>query len=931
MLPTPKHVLSAALAVGLMIGVACVPAAKKLTVTNLRCEYLEAPLGIDMLHPRFSWVLESNERGVSQIAYRVLVARSEKALKNGPADMWDSGKVESDKSINIVYEGDTLISGETYYWKVRVWDQDSTASPWSKVTTFQMGLLEASGWEGAWIGANDKDISAPLLRKEFSLDKKIKQAHMYICGLGYYELYINGKKVGDHVLDPGTTDYRKRVLYVTYDVTDFLKTGRNAIGVMLGDGWFSSTEMVQQSPSPLRLYADRPQLLLQLDLRFTDGTTASIATDESWKVTMGPITSNGIWNGESYDARLEQPGWKRPDYDDSAWDHSTAVNPPGGILSSQLLPPIKVTKTLRPVALTEPEAGAYLFDFGQNLTGWPRLHVRGPAGTEVVLRTAEITRPEMARMKGESDEGVPGTIDPSPNRSARAQDSYILAGKKGTEVYEPRFTYHGFRYVQVEGFPGKPSLDDLEARVVHSAVEPVGDFHCSNELINRIHHNTIWGQLSNLFSIPTDCPQRDERLGWMGDAHLTAEEAMYNFDMATFYTKWLLDIQDAQLENGAVPDVTPPHWTKFETGTPAWQVAYPLITWDMYRYYDDTRILEIHYPSVKKWVDYYGGTAKDYIVDWGRGDWVPPKLTEPDDGSLPITSTGYYYRGAQIVAWMAEVLGKAEDARDYAALAERIKKAFNARFLDPETNQYGTGSQTSNAFPLYLGLVPEDRVGSVTENLVHNIVAEHDTHIWAGIIGTKALVEVLPARGRGQLMYELALQTTYPSWGYMISHGATTLWERWGGYKYFDAGMNSLNHIMFGSVDEFFYGDVAGIRLASPGYQLITIKPQVISELENARATTQTVRGLVSSSWAKEGNTLTLDVTIPANSRGKVSIPKLDLGEAVVEEGGKIIWEGGSYKDGIAGITGAQESESYVTFEVGSGSYSFQLRGTPSE
>ena len=926
---TPKRVLSAALAMGLIIGSAGVSTTQKLTVTNPRCEYLEAPLGIDTLHPRFSWTLKSSGRDVSQTAYQVIVAGSRKALKEGQADMWDSGKVESDESVNIVYEGNTLASGETYYWKVRVWNQDNTVSPWSEVTTFQMGLLEASEWDGAWIAATDGSISAPLLRKEFTLGKKVVQAHAYICGLGYYELYVNGEKVGDHVLDPGTTDYRKRVLYTTYDVTDLLKTGGNAVGVMLGDGWFSSTEMVEQSPSPLRLYADRPRLLLQLNIKYANGITAKVVTDEGWKVSRGPITFNSIWDGESYDARLEQPGWESPGFDDTAWKNATVVDAPGGILDSQLLPPIRVTKTLKPVALTEPEAGVYVFDFGQNLTGWPRLRVNGPAGTEVLLRTAEITRREMARMKGESDEGVPGTIDPSPNRSAKAQDSYTLAGKKGVEVYEPRFTYHGFRYVQVEGFPGQPTLGSLEARVVHSAVEPVGDFHCSNELINQIHHNTVWGQLSNLFSMPTDCPQRDERLGWMGDAHLTAEEAIYNFDMAAFYTKWLLDIQDAQLESGAVPDVTPPHWTRFETGTPAWQVAYPLITWDMYRYYGDTRILEIHYPSIKKWVDYYGGTAKDYIIEWGRGDWVPPKLTGPDDGSLPITCTGYYYHGARIVAWMAEVLGKAEDARDYAALADEIKKAFNAKFLDPKTNQYGTGSQTSNAFPLYLGLVPEGREQAVVENLAGNIVAEHDTHLWVGIIGTKALVEVLPARGQGQLMYQLAIQTTYPSWGYMISHGATTLWERWGGYKYFNAGMNSLNHIMFGCVDEFFYGDIAGIRPAGPGYQRVAIKPQVVGDLTNAGASVETVRGLVSSSWEKEGNTLTLEVTIPVNSRGKVSVSKLGLERVVVKEGGKVVWEEGLYQGGVAGISGAEESEDYITFEAGSGEYSFKLEGTP--
>ena len=912
----------------------------KFTVKRLRCEYLENPLGIDTSQPRFSWILASSERGKLQTAYHILVASTREKLEEDHGNMWDTGKVEADESINIEYDGETLKSCEKYYWKVCAWDEDDQPSQWSEISTFQMGLRQEDEWDGEWIGAEDSNISAPLLRKKFKLNKEIAEAYTYVSGLGYYELYINGDKVGDQVLDPGTTDYNKRILYATYDVTDWLKTGANAVGVMLGSGWFCpSDEVVEQSPAALRKYSDRPKLILQLNIKFSDGTKKSIVTDERWKVSIGPITENSVWNGETYNARLEKTGWNNPNYDDADWDNAIVVDAPGGVLDAQLMPPIKVTKTLDPVEMTEPRKGIYVYDFGQNLTGWPQLCVKGPAGAKVTLKTAEVTKPDMARMQDESPAGLEGTIDPRPNRSAKATDVYILKGD-GKEVYEPRFTYHGFRYVQVEveaassdatkdatkGFPEKLRLDSLKARVVHSAVEPVGNFSCSNPLLNHIHHNIIWGQLGNLHSIPTDCPQRDERHGWMGDGHLTAEEAMYNFDMALFYTKWLNDIKDSQNEEGFLPDVVPPHWDW--KGTPAWQVAYPLVTWYTYQYYGDKRILAEHYPNLKRWVDYFGSTATDYIVEWGRGDWCPPKLTQPDDESVPITSTGYYCLSVQVLSQIARVLDKSDDAEGYSDLADKIREAFNQKFLNKETNQYGTGSQTCNAFPLYLGIVPEEHLQGVVNNLVQNIMVDHDGHLWTGILGTKALVEILTKHGQGEVMYQIATQTTFPSWGYMVEKEATTLWERWGGYKFFGPEMNSLNHIMLGTVDEFFYKDLAGIKPVSPGYKRVIIKPHVLGDLESATASVETVRGLVSSKWFKDGNALTLEVTIPANTRGEVSIPKMGLEDIAIEESGKTIWADGLFNDEVDGITNAAESAGYVTFEVGSGSYRFELTGT---
>ena len=889
---------------------------------TLRCEYLENPMGIDVARPRFSWAIRSSRRGVSQSAYQILVATTTQKLKNNIGDAWDSGQVDSEESVNVTYKGDNLESDSTYYWKVKIWDQDETASSWSDPAMFHTGLMDQSAWDAKWIAAADKAISAPLLRKEFSTQKQVKAAHAYICGLGYYELYINGNKVGDHVLDPGTTEYDKRVLYETYDVTDYLRSGDNAIGVMLGNGWYRHRRIKQ--------YGKKPQLLMQMEVEFEDGTNTTVVSDPTWKVSSGPITSNSIWDGEVYDARLEKTGWKISGYDDGNWDSAVKVEAPAGVLDSQLMQPIKVTKTLRPVKMTEPEDDFYVFDFGQNMTGWPRLYIDGPRGTEITMKTAEVTNAQMAFIKGEEVEGVPGLIDPSPNRSAKARDVYILKGGEGLETYKPRFTYHGFRYVQVEGFPGDPDMLNLDVQVVHSAVEPVGHFRCSNDLINQIHENILWGQLSNLHSMPTDCPQRDERQGWMGDAHLTAEEAIYNFDMAAFYTKWLRDIRDSQHEDGSVPDCVPFHNYGGKVGTPAWQVAYPLCAWYMYRYYGDTRILQQHYAALEDWMNYMDSIAEENIITKGRGDWVPPKLSNrPDDGSIPITSTGYYYRSARIMSRAASILGKFDDSEGYAELAQDIKEAFNENFLDEETHQYGQGSQTCNAFALYAGLVPEDEQQAVLENLVTNILEKNNGHLTTGILGTKAVVECLMEHDRYDVLYTLVTQRTFPSWGYMISRGATTLWERWGGYRFFGPGMNSLNHIMFGCVDEFFYAGIAGIKPSSPGFTRLSIKPRILGDLTAASGSIQTLRGQVACDWEKKGNSFVAEVSIPANTRAQVSLPKMGLRDVSVDEQGRIIWEDSSFTGDVSGLARGRESENYVTFDVGSGDYEFRLRGEP--
>lgn len=913
---------------------------------NLLCEYTVDPLGIDITHPRFSWILNHSERGQSQSAYQVLVAINREHLEADNADMWDSRKVESDKSVNVVYEGKGLESGRTYYWKVRIWDKDGKVSPWSKTATFEMGLLKPDDWKGKWIKGGN------LLRKEFTVGKDIERARAYICGLGYYELRINGEKVGDHVLDPGWTDYDKRSLYVTYDVTNQLKGGENAVGVMLGNGRYSPPdETANRNPLPLKKYGDSPVLIVQLHLDFTDGSSVRIVTDETWKTAQGPIVSDDLYDGETYDARLERVGWDVPHFDDSDWNAATLVQAPGGKLVSQAsFPPIKVVKTMQPVEITNPKPNMYIYDFGQNFTGWVRLRVRGPRGSQVQLRYAELL----------NENRVINTI---PNRGAKAADTYILKGE-GEELYEPRFTYHGFRYVEVTGFPGTAMLDSLEGRVVYSAVEPVGGFVCSHPLVNRIHQNVLWGQLSNLMSVPTDCPQRDERMGWMGDAQLTAEEAMYNFDMAGFFTKWISDIKDAQKEDGSVPDVVPPYWSLYPAD-PAWGTACVVIPWYLYLYYEDKQILEQNYSVIKKWVDFLGTQATDYIVTYGKcGDWCPPRHVRPVDTALRLTSTWYYCHDVVVLSKIAHILGNHEDAEKYAQLSDKIKEAFNREFLQedrycgekyadlrkraellvpggtPAAKKdemikkilplFAPSSQTSNVLPLFLDMVPEDKKADVLKNLVDDIIVTQSTHLNTGIVGTRYIFDTLTKFGHTDLAYKLATQTTYPSWGYMIQEGATTLWERW---EYLaNAGMNSHNHIMFGTVDAWFYKVLAGIGLdpAGPGFRRIIIKPYPVGNLKYASASVKTIRGTVSSSWARHDRSLVLNVTLPFNSEAKVHIPKMGLEKVIVKEGEKTIWENGSYVEGVAGITGGREDGDYVTFDVGSGSYSFKVRGITS-
>jgi len=867
--------------------------------TGLRCEYLSNPLGIDVLQPRFGWIPNHSQRAETQTAYQVLVAGSPDRLDRDQGDQWDSGKVASSDSIQVVYGGRPLASGRTYYWKVRFWDSQDRASRYSAPAAFETGLLQPREWEGQWITGGE-------LRRSFPIDGKVARARLYVTALGYYEVRLNGARVGDNALDPAWTDYHKRVLYSTYDVTSRLQSGENAIGALLGGGWATlGTGSLGAKP-----YFPQPALLLQLNIDLSDGKHISVKSDASWNTERGPIVSDNVYDGEIYDSRLETPGWDQPGFDDSAWRRARALTGWTGTISAQLMPPIRVVDSIVPVKLLNPKPGVYVYDLSQNISGWARLQVSGPRGTAVTLRFSEVAYPD-------------GMIDTQNLREARQRDIYILRGE-GEEAYEPRFTYHGFRYIEVTGFPGVPNLDSVRGRVVHSSVQAIGSFTASKPILNDIQRLIRWTQLNNLMSIPTDCNQRDEREGWMGDAQLSAEEAMLNFDMAAFYTNFIRDMRDNQAADGTLSETVPEKFGN-RPADPGWGTAYPLICWYMWQQYGDRRVLEENYEGLKKYVEFLRSRASDNVFRFNlNGDWI---ATVETPGAL--ISDAYYFYDVTILGNIAKVLGRSADERAYAQLAVKIKDAFNANFFDRKTSEYGGGTQTAQAIAIFFGLVPEKEIGNVSFYLERDLLDHHNNHLTTGIIGTKYLMPALTLTGRSDMAYDLAVQTTYPSWGYMLEKGATTMWELWQDNN--RPAMNSHDHPALASVGAWFYQALGGID-QQPGtgsYRHIRIEPQMVKDLRWASASVDTLRGRVSDSWIRDEDQTTADVTIPVNCDAEVLIPESpQWSQSRLLEGGHTVWENGAYISGDAGILGVQKEGHRLVAKVGSGNYTFQLQGS---
>ena len=856
----------------LLLSMLTISAIAKNQVQKLVTEYLENPIGIDVSKPRFSWQIISGGQNVKQSAFEIRVAASPENLNKKSALIWTSGKVESDKSVNVEYGGSPLKSMERAYWQVRIWDNNNKVTEWSEPAFWEMGILEPETWKASWIAFSDeieKEGSKPCqyYRKEFQVKKKVKSARVYVASLGLYQLYINGKKVGDDLFTPGWTTYNKRLQYQTYDVTPMLNE-KNSIGAIVGDGWFRG------SIARDLCYGNKLALLLQLQIFYTDGSSETVITDKSWKVNTGAILESDIYNGEIYDARLEMKDWSNADFDAGKWINASILDHSKDILVAQKGVPVKAIEETKPVKLITTPKGEIVMDMGQNMVGWVRLKVSGEKGDKITLKFAEVLDNE-------------GNFYMENLRAAKCTDTYILKGE-GEEIWEPKFTFHGFRFVKLEGFTQTPKIDQITGVVIHSDMNTTGYFSCSDPMINQLQHNIQWGQKGNFLDVPTDCPQRDERLGWTGDAQVFAPTAAFNFDVAGFYTKWLKDLAADQLENGKVPDVVP-DVRNGRGGSTAWADAALIVPWTMYLTYGDKRILEEQYESMKKWVEYMVARAGDdylWTNDGHYGDWLAFASTSSSytgaTTEKDLIATAYFKYSGGLLSEIAEIIGNKEDAKKYADLSAKIKKAFVSEFVTP-AGRLISPTQTAYSLALAFDLLPENLIPKAAKYLADDV--KKMGHLTTGFVGTPLLCKTLSNHGYDDLAFMLLTRKEYPSWLYPVTQGATTIWERWDGQKpdgtFQSVGMNSFNHYAYGAIGEWLYTHVAGIRIdeENPGYKHFILAPHPGGGLTNAKAEFESMYGKIKSEWKIDGGNFEYDVEIPVNTTATVVLPNAEKKE----------------------------------------------------
>ncbi len=975
-------------------------AAVAATIANMRCEYLTNPLSVDAVKPRLSWTIQGGGRGWMQSAYRIQVASNAEDLAKNKADLWDSGQVKSNQTLGIRYAGKPLADAMRAYWRVQVWDNTGKVSSWSAPASWGMGLLAPADWKGQWITAQTpRDTTEdgivlpppPFLRKTFTIAKPIRRATLFATARGVYELRLNGSKVSDELMAPGWTDYNTRIQCQGYDVTNQVKPGANAVGAILGDGWYCGYVGFARRRAN---YGDTTSLMVQLDVQFTDGTHQIVGSDTSWQGGVGPITYSDMLMGESYDARKAQTGWDTASFKATGWKNAVAApapdnsgnvdvtaqakaavqngtlsivasndlggdpayntvkrlkvdytldgvagtksvaeketlqipaagEPKGNLVIVKALygadvpargpvaivgthdPVIRVTQEVKPVKITQPTPGTFIYDMGQNMVGIARLKVNGPAGTAVKMRFAEMLNPD-------------GSAYTANLRSARATDTYVCKGG-GVETWEPRFTFHGFRYIEVTGFPGTPTLDAITGRVIGSDNPKIGTFACSSALVNQLQSNIDWGQRGNFLSVPTDCPQRDERLGWMGDAQVFVKTATYNRDVSAFFEKWMQDVEDAQGADGGFSDVSP-RKVDDANGAPAWGDAGVIVPWTVYQAYGDTEVINRHWAAMEKWMSYITDVNPDGLWNQRRGndfgDWLSIRANTPKE----VLATGYYAYDASLMAKMARATGRTADAAKYDALFQHIKDAFNTAFVTNDGKIKGE-TQTSYLVGLKFNLLPDNLRPLAAQHLVDDI-ASKDNHLSTGFVGVGYLCPTLTDTGHNDIAYKLLQNDTFPSWGFSIRQGATTIWERWDGWTpdkgFQDVGMNSFNHYSLGSVGEWLYSRVAGINTDPdyPGFERILIEPHPGAGLTFANASYNSVRGLIQSGWKEEGGVMTLDVTIPANTSATVRIPAKDATQ---------VKEGGRAASGAPGVTFVRQDGGDTLFKVGAGTYKFTM------
>ena len=929
-----------------------------LTPTTLRTEYLPGPFGLDSAAPRLSWRIESAERGERQTAYRVLVAGDEQTLAADKGDLWDSGRVSSDETLNIAYAGRALESMQRCFWKVQVWDKEGKLSAWSAVASWSMGLLRPEDWKAQWISVHDaspasgdrKTVVLPparYYRKEFAVAKRVVRATVYASALGIFELHLNGQRVDDAWFEPGWSDYHKRAYYRTHDVTGLVQQQGNTLGAILADGWYAGYVgyglLCGYGPnrSGRWIYGKTPALLVQLELEYADGSRETVGTDTTWQVTdRGPIREADLIMGESYDARAEMPGWDQPGFQAQGWSSAIRAEDNGSVkasfyepagsrpvelgfrrppvLQAYAAPPIRAVEELKPRRISEPKPGVYVFDMGQNFAGVVRLRLTGPAATRVQIRYGEMLHPD-------------GRLMTENLRRARATDFYTLRGDPQGEIWTPRFTYHGFQYVELSGLPQRPSLDAVTGLVLHNDTPLVGEFVCSDEVLTQFGRNARWTQRANFVEVPTDCPQRDERLGWMGDAQVYARTATCFADVAAFYTKWLDDVEEAQREFGAYPDYCPypmAHGKPDATHAAAWTDAGILCPWTVWQVYGDTRVIARHWDSMRRFMQWRRKAdpeLKGVVVGNDWSDWLNVNERTPSE----YVDLAYHALDAKRMAEMAEAIGRTEDAASFRQLFAAAKASFQRQYLQPE-GVLRPNTQTAYVLALWVGLVPDGVTAQAAQRLADK-VARNDYRMATGFLGTRPLLEVLTQHGQHDLALRLFQSRRFPSWGYEVVNGATSVWERWdsftkehgfnGANGKQNAAMNSFNHYAFGAVMEWAYRDLAGIDTEGPGFRRLKLRPGLpnashpeAKPIEWVRASYVHPRGRIESDWRKRGDRFEWNLTVPANTTATVYVPA-NSRESVTE--------GGRPLDQSPGVRFLRLEGDRVVVDVASGSYRF--------
>lgn len=889
-----------------------------LEVYDVRCDDQINPIGLGDRCPEFGWKMKSDAVNVMQTKYRVQVSNESRFTNI----LWDSGEVASDQSVHLPYRGPELLSCTRYYFRVKAWDNQGNESEWNTTSFFETGILDPSEWRADFISADrDKNptysSASPFFRKTFEARGEVLRARLYATAFGLYEMRLNGKRVGDFYLTPGWTSYNKRLQYQTYDITSLVQDGKNVVGAMLGNGWYKGP-VAPWEGNATNKYGTRTALLAELHIFYKDGTEQIILTDDSWKTTYGPILKSEIYDGEIYDATKELGDWDSASYDDSGWSSVTKIAADKKILTAQEDIPVVKQEVLQPVSLIHAPNGDKLLDFGQNMVGWVRFRVSGPKGSRVVLHHAEILDKE-------------GNFYTTNLRTAKQTVMYILKGE-GCEVFEPHFTYQGFRYVRIAEYPGEIKLENFEGVVLHSGMEQTGTFSCSETMVNQLQHNILWGQKGNFVDVPTDCPQRDERLGWTGDAQIFARTACFNMDTALFFKKWLRDLAADQLPDGQVGYVVPNVMSKKDYSSSGWGDAAVICPWTVYLCYGDKRVLQEQYPSMKGWVEYIRSQAHNNIWDTGShfGDWLALDKTsvshfngllgKQDDtnnylGATPndFISTAYYAYSTSLLAKAAGVIGQNEDEKEYTRLAQQIKESFQEEYFTP-TGRLAVQTQTACVLALMFNLVREKDRKRTVEMLL-SLLEDNNWHLTTGFLGTPYLCHVLSENGHPEIACRLLMQTDYPSWLYQITKGATTVWEHWDGMKpdgsFWSPDMNSFNHYAYGSIGSWLYQVLCGIEIDQkyPAYKKIRFCPTLPKEFTWAKASHESLYGTVALEWKRSDGVITVRIQVPVNTSAEVTLPYTD--------GNNLTINGEECKPDMVSSFGAN-------IKVGSGTWNFR-------